>query len=55
MIEHTQEEIEILKKWFAIPEQDAWKWRLTIKDGVYGAGRITLDELFRHRADNDTV
>ena len=49
-LDHTEQEIKILKELFAIPGQDAWKWRVTVyEDGAIGIGRISKDEIKKEK------
>jgi hypothetical protein len=42
----NEEKIKILKEQFAIPESEAWKWRVKVYEkGATGIGRLRLDEL----------
>ena len=46
MIRQSEENIRILKEQFAIPESEAWKWRVKVYEkGAIGIGRLRLDEL----------
>ena len=46
MERQTEEDVRILREVFAIPESEAWKWRVKVYEkGAIGIGRLRLDEL----------
>ena len=51
MMRQSEEDVRILKEVFAIPESEAWKWRVKKEEeGAIGIGRLSLDEIIKYQS-----
>ena len=54
MIRQSEEDVRTLREVFAIPEREAWKWRVNRGEkGAVGIGRLSLKEIEEQKHDQD--